>query len=451
MRAAGQSAIVQGSDASAKRFRRNVFAAIKASPPLLIGVVAFVALLVILGTEIYLTANSNYKNLGSSSGNMTGGGGGGPFGWEAALILLTNLIISYAAGCATSKDDYVRAVKTRTAPVICVLTQFGLRPLFAFGVCKMLEVPNREAIGIILCSMAPGGNGSNLFELLFGGDIELGIVCTVTSTVFAVGGIPLNFYLWIRAFESVQFEMPWAEIFMTLSTVVMGAVLGSSTRHFSEKIGQKAEEIFVSIGGLLLVIAVVFAVAKDFNVLLTISWKTWVGSVLITPFSFLCGYVPARMMGLTVRQARTVSIEIGECNIGIAYAMNLLVWSDENARAAVFQGVISYTVFNGVFLCILTSFWVKEALEQDLVHPPPFFPEFACKLLPQPKPGAGKGEAEEGGGGTQPPSPEVSPSSAEADGGNEKEQSMEEGAAALELDGVNVDVEDPVPERTAES
>ena len=299
------------------------------------------------------------------------------------MVLLTNLIISYAAGCATKKEDYIRAFNTRKAPAICVVTQFGLRSLFAFLVCKALGVPNRDAIGIMLCSMAPGGNGSNLFELLFGGDIELGIVCTVTSTIFAIGGIPLNFWLYVGQFESVAFTMPWGEIFMTLSTVVLGAALGSTTRHVSDRWGAKAEEIFVSLGGILLVIAVAAAIAKDFSVLISISWRTWLASVFVTPFSFACGYFPCRLVGLTVRQARTVSIEIGECNIGIAYAMNLLVWSEENARRKVFQGVISYTVFNGAFLCCLTSVWVKEALEQGVVSRRPS-PARVRALFPHP-------------------------------------------------------------------
>ena len=350
--------------------RERGFATLKASPGL------FIALAGVVGALVSESSGGDSKESGDD--------GHSSFGWEAVMVLLTNLIISYAAGCATKKEDYIRAFHTRKAPAICVVTQFGLRALFAFLVCKVLDVPNRDAIGIMLCSMAPGGNGSNLFELLFGGDIELGIVCTVTSTIFAIGGIPLNFWLYVGQFESVAFTMPWGEIFMTLSTVVLGAALGSTTRHVSDRWGAKAEEIFVSLGGILLVIAVAAAIAKDFSVLISISWRTWLASVFVTPFSFACGYFPCRLVGLTVRQARTVSIEIGECNIGIAYAMNLLVWSEENARRKVFQGVISYTVFNGAFLCCLTSVWVKEALEQGVVSPPPFLPARVRALFPHP-------------------------------------------------------------------
>jgi solute carrier family 10 (sodium/bile acid cotransporter), member 3/5 len=108
--------------------------------------------------------------------------GDGSLTTDQYLILFVNFIISFACGCATTREAYAAAARLAVAPLICTLAQFLARPALAYAIVTVLDVENAAAVGILLCCSAPGGNGSNLMELLFGGDVELGIVCTAISS-----------------------------------------------------------------------------------------------------------------------------------------------------------------------------------------------------------------------------------------------------------------------------
>jgi len=71
---------------------------------------------------------------------------------QTALILFVNLIISFAAGCATRREDYILALQKKRAAVICVLVQyvaakpfnmvtgrFAARPLVVYILVKAIN------------------------------------------------------------------------------------------------------------------------------------------------------------------------------------------------------------------------------------------------------------------------------------------------------------------------
>ena len=82
--------------------------------------------------------------------------------------------------------------------------QFVVRPGIVCGICLLFGLTDKLAIGFMLCSMAPGGNGSNLLELIFRGNVELGIVCTLFSSVFAAIAIPVDFYVPLQVTCTIQ-------------------------------------------------------------------------------------------------------------------------------------------------------------------------------------------------------------------------------------------------------
>merc|ERR1711988_361734 len=286
--------------------------------------------------------------------------------------MICNLIISYSAGCATTTADYKKAVTKPAAPLICVLAQFVLRPLAAFCLCLLCNVEANAAIGILLCRSAPGGNGSNLMEVLFDGNVSLGIVCTTVSSFVAAGGIPLDVWLFVRRFESVDFQMPWMEICLATGCVVVGATLGSYTTYKFQELGKKLESRMGALGVLVLLGTIVFVVVEKWQSLLYIEWQTWLASTLIAPLAIIFGYQPARSMGmihprlkLDKRDARSVAIETGECNIGVAYAIMSLVWKAGPKQDIVFTGIMAYTVMNQVFVWGVTAMWMLESKHQE--------------------------------------------------------------------------------------
>ncbi|KAJ8613427.1 hypothetical protein CTAYLR_002297 [Chrysophaeum taylorii] len=279
---------------------------------------------------------------------------------ETALILFVNLLISFAAGCATHRESYVRALKTPQAMVICLITQFGVRPAIVFGLMVALSVPDHTAVGCLLCAMAPGGNGSNLLEIIFRGNIELGIVCTLCSSLFASVAIPLDFFLYAKRFSEKKFTfvtMPWDDISSAIACVVAGAVAGAILRYHNDRLGEILEHRTAAVGLLLLVAAVVLALVQNLGALHIIPWSAWVATIFPCPCGLLFSYYPARFSGMSTLDARTVATEVGECNIGVAYAILLLLYKDEDDRREVFSGIVAYTVFNEIYIFGAAFYW----------------------------------------------------------------------------------------------
>lgn len=183
--------------------------------------------------------------------------------WEVLLILAVNLIISFAAGCATEKESYIKALKTPEAMLICLVVQFMVRPAAVYGLVLAAGLGDKLCVGFLLCSMAPGGNGSNLLEIIFGGNIELGIVCTLFSSVAAAICIPVDFFIYARQFSEDTFtvrEMPWSDLFAAICCVFFGAVAGAFVRYRNDALGEFLEKKTAVVGVILLVGAVVVAV-----------------------------------------------------------------------------------------------------------------------------------------------------------------------------------------------
>ena len=280
--------------------------------------------------------------------------------FETALILFVNLLISFAAGCATCKSSYVKALRTKQALVICLVMQFGLRPAVVFGLLKAFGVPDGAAVGCMLCAIAPGGNGSNLLEIIFRGNVELGIVCTLCSSLFSSVAIPLDFWLYVSTFTEENFTfvtMPWGDISSAIACVCVGALAGAAVRYKDDRLGAKLENRTAAIGLVLLVTAVVMAVVSNVAALKAIPTSAWLACIFPCPIALTLSYFAARRAGLSVLDARTVATEVGECNIGVAYAILLLLYNDKDEIRKVFSGIVAYTVFNEIYIFAIAFYW----------------------------------------------------------------------------------------------
>ena len=243
---------------------------------------------------------------------------------------------------------------------ICLTVQFVVRPGIVCGICLLFGLTDKLAIGFMLCSMAPGGNGSNLLELIFRGNVELGIVCTLFSSVVAAIAIPVDFYVYARRFSEDSFtfaSMPWVDMMLAIICVFTGAVAGAVVRYRDDERGAWLEKRAAGLGLLLLVAAVAIAVATNARALAMIPGNAWLAAVFPCPIALGCGYVPSRLAGLGQVEARTVAIEIAEANIGVAYAILLLMYDDEDDRTKVFAGLVAYTIFNEVYIFSVAAYW----------------------------------------------------------------------------------------------
>ncbi len=95
-----------------------------------------------------------------------------------------------AMGLTITPKDISYALKQASVLSQNVMYCFGMMPLVALGISKLFHFSSSETAGIILLGSVSGGQASNLFTLLAGGDVALSVVCTFSTTLIGVIATP---------------------------------------------------------------------------------------------------------------------------------------------------------------------------------------------------------------------------------------------------------------------
>ena len=94
----------------------------------------------------------------------------------------------------------VRSVLRRPiGPLIGFVSQFLFMPLAAWGIGALFLTKDFEKLGLILVGSAPGGNISNFWTLMFGGDVNLSITMTMISSISSFGMTTL--WVWLLGMQ----------------------------------------------------------------------------------------------------------------------------------------------------------------------------------------------------------------------------------------------------------
>ena len=99
--------------------------------------------------------------------------------------------LMFVMGLAITPKDLKRVVRYPSILSVNALLCFGLMPLLATGISKGLSCSPNETIGLILLGSVSGGQASNLFTLIAGGDVALSVICTISTTLLGVFATPL--------------------------------------------------------------------------------------------------------------------------------------------------------------------------------------------------------------------------------------------------------------------
>ena len=236
---------------------------------------------------------------------------------------------------------------------IGTLAQFSIMPLVAWGLVHCCDLPRAIAAGLILVGCCPGGVSSNIMSFLCRGDVPYSVGMTTVSTLLAPLMTPL-LMLWLAG-ESIDVDaagMFRSILFVTILPVSIGAFCNG-------KWGGNAAYTEIckimpglSVIGLACIVGGVTAArgASFFTsgvlIFVTVFLHNFLGYVL--------GYATGRIAGMSRAKRRTLSIEVGMQNAGLATVLagRHFPAMPESAVAAAICCVwhsISGTLLAGVF------------------------------------------------------------------------------------------------------
>ncbi len=273
----------------------------------------------------------------------------------AALITPLIQVIMFGMGTSMSVKDFVGVAKMPKGVIIGIATQFTIMPFLGYTLANLTNFPPEIAAGIILIGCAPSGMASNVICYLAKGNLALSITVTSIGTLMAPVMTPLLMGWLGGSFIEVDvLAMMWDIFKMVILPIGLGLLVNRLLRSRSHIIDQVMP--LVSMAGIALIIVIITAAGRDS--LLTIG-PLLVLVVLIHNLSgYTLGYWTARLCGLNERDCRTIAIEVGMQNGGLAsgIAKEMGKIATVGLAPAVFGPLMNITG------SILASWWHKKPI-----------------------------------------------------------------------------------------
>lgn len=339
------------------------------------------------------------------------------FGFDLKFLIVPLIqIIMFGMGTTLSVGDFSRVLAMPYPVLVGIVLQYTVMPFVGFGLAKAFGFEPEIAVGVILIGSAPGGVASNVINYLARCNVPLSVTMTAISTLLSPVMTPFMMRLLAGQHIEVGFVKMMVDICnMILVPIIAGlatnrilygsqpflkrgapvALLGLASLALAVATGFIPASLLgsvksglvvgfgmvgvatlakltiqiwlrgpknwmdralplVSMGAICCIIAII--TARSSEDLKRVGLALLAAATLHNLLGYLFGYWFARALRLNITDARTVAVEVGMQNGGMAsaLAMSTLASSKAALAAAIFGP------WQNVSGSILASYWRKR-------------------------------------------------------------------------------------------
>ena len=272
--------------------------------------------------------------------------------WVGPYVSWMLGVVMFGMGMTLTVEDFRSVLSHPVEVLIGVIAQFTIMPLIAWILTIIFGLPPELAIGVILVGACPGGTASNVISYLARGDVALSVSMTMTTTLLAPIVTPALTYFLAGAWIDISLT---AMMISIAQMVLAPVLLGVAANHFFSGYTTRIQPILPLISVIAIVLLVGGVVALSSEKLLSVGALMAMIVILHNALGLLLGYTLARLFHLDSRKARTVSIEVGMQNSGLAASLAIMYFSP----AAAIPGAI-FSVWHNVSGSLVANFFVKS-------------------------------------------------------------------------------------------
>ena len=276
-------------------------------------------------------------------------------GWFAplkpAIVPLLGLVM-FGMGMTLTGRDFLNVLRHPFPVLLGVAMQFLLMPFAAWALAAGAGLPPQLTVGLILVGCSPGGTASNVICYLARGDVALSITLTTASTLLAVVATPLLTLFY--AGETVP--VPALDILITVFKIIfLPVMLGVLVNHFFHRALSPVRRVFPLLSVLSIVLIIMIIVALNHDSLANIASGVAAVVVLHNLIGLLGGYWLPRWLGREERECRTLAIEVGMQNSGLAVALAVKYFS----VTAALPGAL-FSIWHNLSGSLLAGLWRRQ-------------------------------------------------------------------------------------------
>ncbi|MDJ1479272.1 bile acid:sodium symporter family protein [Cytophagaceae bacterium YF14B1] len=270
-----------------------------------------------------------------------------------ALITPLIQIIMFGMGTEMGVKDFASVAKMPKAVISGLLGHFTLMPLLGFTLAKVFGFPPEIAAGVVLIGSMPCGMASNVMSYLAKANLALSITLTAIATLLA----PFLTPMWMKILggEFIEVDalaMMWDIIKMVILPIGAGLLFNKLLKGKLEWLDKLMP--LVSMLGIAFIIVIITASGR--NNLLQIGPALIACTLIHNTSGYFLGYWLGRAFKLSERDCRTIAIEVGMQNGGLAsgLAKEMGKTATLGLAPAVFGPVMNITG------SILASYWHRR-------------------------------------------------------------------------------------------
>lgn len=269
------------------------------------------------------------------------------------LIVPLLQIIMFGMGTTMSPKDFEAVVKSPKSVVIGLICQFTIMPFIGYALATSFNLPAEIAAGVILIGCSPSGLASNVMAYIAKANVALSLTITSCATLLAPILTPLLMKLLGGAFIEVDFFKMMIEILkIIILPIGIGLLVNKLFRNQTEFLNKYMP--LVSMAGIALIICIITAAGRDS--LLKVGGVLVLCTLIHNVSGYVLGYWGARAMKLPEQDCRTVAIEVGLQNGGLASGIALQMGkvATVGLAPALFGPIMNITG------SLLASWWSKK-------------------------------------------------------------------------------------------
>jgi len=317
------------------------------------------------------------------------------WGFNTKVLVIPMLqLIMFGMGTKLSLKDFKEELAKPKGILIGSIMAFTIMPLLGLFVAKAFRFPPEIAVGVILIGACPGGAASNVMAFLARGNVALSVSVTTITTLltpivtpalmkllagelieisflkmmfssFNLIIVPISAGLishnilygnasWLKkdgniillglAFTAGVIFITQVTFSATSAVLKPGLLLGfglSAIVSFTKVVVKYLngpdnwmDKILPSVSMVSILLFVTIVVALNRDKLLVVGLLLVAASAVHNLFGFILGYWGSRAVGLSVRDSRTLSIEVALKNGGLGMGLALEALGSANAALA---------------------------------------------------------------------------------------------------------------------
>ena len=344
------------------------------------------------------------------------------WGFNTKVLVIPMLqLIMFGMGTKLNMKDFKAEIAKPKGLIIGTTMAFTIMPLLALMVTKLFNFPPEIAVGVILIGACPGGATSNVMAFLARGNVALSVSITTIATFLTPIVTPALMKLFANELIEISFvKMMFSSFNLIIVPVSAGLIchyilygkttwikndrnvlliglifslltVGITITNFSDSIAilkpgfilaftlaaivsitkvivsklngpsNWMDKVLPSVSMISILLFVTIVVALNRDKLLVVGLLLVAASAVLNLLGFVFGYWGSRAVGLSIKDSRTISIEVALKNGGLGMGLALEALGSANAALA----PIVFGKWMNISGSALANYWREKPTEDD--------------------------------------------------------------------------------------